>query len=100
LYGGYFNNINEKQIQPDQSAPKLKKQWGNIHFEFSTSLFGLQNNLEYSYRLKGFDKNWSKWSSKNEKEYTNMPAGNYTFEIKVIFLDPKFDHILLDTHLY
>lgn len=83
LYGGYFNNINEKQIQPDQSAPKLKKQWGNIHFEFSTSLFGLQNNLEYSYRLKGFDKNWSKWSSKNEKEYTNMPAGNYTFEIKV-----------------
>lgn len=83
LYGGYFGNINEKQIQPKQAAPKLKKQWGNIHFEFSASLFGLQNNLEFSYRLKGFDKNWSKWSNKNEKEYTNMPAGNYTFEIKV-----------------
>jgi ligand-binding sensor domain-containing protein/DNA-binding CsgD family transcriptional regulator len=83
LYGGYFGNLNEKQIQPLQTAPKLKKQWGNLHFEFASSLFGLQNNLEYSYRLKGLDKNWSKWSNKTEKEYTNMPAGNYIFEIKV-----------------
>lgn len=83
LYGGYFDNLNEKQIQPIQTAPKLKKQWGNLHFEFASSLFGLQNNLEYSYRLQGLDKNWSKWSNKTEKEYTNMPAGNYTFEIKV-----------------
>jgi DNA-binding CsgD family transcriptional regulator len=83
LYGGYFGNLNEKQIQPIQTAPKLKKQWGNLHFEFASSLFGLQNNLEYSYRLQGLDKNWSKWSNKTEKEYTNMPAGNYTFEIKV-----------------
>lgn len=83
LYGGYFGNINEKQVQPLQTAPKLKKQWGNLHFEFASTLFGLQNNLEYSYRLKGLDKNWSKWSNKTEKEYTNLPAGTYTFEIKV-----------------
>ena len=83
LYGGYFGNINEKQIQPIQTAPKLKKQWGNLHFEFASTLFGLQNNLEYSYRLKGLDKNWSKWSNKTEKEYTNLPAGTYIFEIKV-----------------
>ncbi len=82
LYGGYFGNINEKQIQPKQITPKLKKQWGNIHFEFASTLFGLQNNLEYSYRLKGLDKNWSKWSNKTEKEYTNLPAGSYIFEIK------------------
>lgn len=83
LYGGYFGNINEKQIQPKQFIPKLKKQWGTIHFEFASSLFGLKNNLEYSYRLKGLDKNWSKWSSKTEKEYTNLPANTYVFEIKV-----------------
>jgi len=83
LYGGYFGNINDKQIQPKQNSPKLKKQWGTIHFEFASSLFGLQNNLEYSYRLNGLDKNWSKWNSKTEKEYTNLPAGTYTFEIKV-----------------
>lgn len=83
LYGGYFGNVNESQVQQKGQAPNLGGQWGAIHFEYSTALFGLQNNLEYSYRLKGLDENWSKWNSKTEKEYTNLPAGSYTFEIKV-----------------
>jgi hypothetical protein len=36
----------------------------------------------YSYNLKGFDKDWSAWSKKTEKEYTNLPAGIYTFQVK------------------
>ncbi|HSN60168.1 MAG TPA: triple tyrosine motif-containing protein, partial [Ferruginibacter sp.] len=46
------------------------------------SLFGYQSILEYSYRMKGFEKNWSEWSKKTEKDYTNLPAGKYTFEVK------------------
>jgi DNA-binding CsgD family transcriptional regulator len=38
--------------------------------------------VEYSYFLRGFDKDWSEWSKKTEKEYTNLPAGTYNFEIK------------------
>jgi DNA-binding CsgD family transcriptional regulator len=83
LYGGYFGNVNENQIQQEGQTPKIEGKWDAIHFEYSTALFGLQNNLEYSYRLRGLDENWSKWNSKTEKEYTNLPAGNYTFEIKV-----------------
>jgi ligand-binding sensor domain-containing protein/DNA-binding CsgD family transcriptional regulator len=83
LYGGYFGNVNENQVQQQGQAPNLGGQWDAIHFEYSTALFGLQNNLEYSYRLKGLDENWSKWNSKTEKEYTNLPAGSYTFEVKV-----------------
>jgi DNA-binding CsgD family transcriptional regulator len=45
-------------------------------------LYEQQINLEYSYRLKGFDKAWSDWSKKTEKDYTNLPAGNFTFEVK------------------
>jgi hypothetical protein len=33
--------------------------------------------------LKGFDENWSEWSKRTEKEYTNLPAGDYTFQVKV-----------------
>ncbi|MCR8526266.1 triple tyrosine motif-containing protein, partial [Escherichia coli] len=51
-------------------------------FEFTASLFGYQSNLEYSFRLKGFDDNWSEYSKKTEKEYTNLPAGKYIFEVK------------------
>ncbi|MEI7735852.1 MAG: triple tyrosine motif-containing protein [Ferruginibacter sp.] len=82
LFGGYFANVNEKQMQGNNSIPDIANQWKTIHLEFSSPVFGQQSNLEYSYRLKGFDDNWAAWSNKTEKEYTNLPAGTYVFEIK------------------
>ncbi len=49
----------------------------------ASTLFGYQANLTYSYRLKGFDDTWSEWTNRTEKEYTNLPEGKYTFEVKV-----------------
>jgi DNA-binding CsgD family transcriptional regulator len=83
LFGGYFNNVNEEQLQTKSNTPEISDKWRTIHIEYSSPLYGLQNNLEYSYRLKGFDVAWSEWTKRTEKEYTNLPAGNYTFEIKV-----------------
>ncbi|MGI9138928.1 MAG: triple tyrosine motif-containing protein [Sediminibacterium sp.] len=83
LFGGYFGGINEKQVQNKNIIPDVSRNWQLIHFEFSSALFGLQKNLEYSYRLNGFENNWSKWTNKTEKEYTNLPPGSYVFEIKV-----------------
>ncbi|HYO21206.1 MAG TPA: triple tyrosine motif-containing protein, partial [Flavisolibacter sp.] len=54
----------------------------SVHIEYSATLYGQQANIEYSYFLKGFDKGWSNWSAKPEKEYTNLPAGNYVFQVK------------------
>lgn len=83
LFGGYFNGVNEKQVQDAGNIPSVSFDWKTIRFEFSSSLFGYQSNLEYSYRLKGFDDNWSDWTSRTEKEYTNLTAGSFTFEVKV-----------------
>ena len=77
LFGGFYNTI-----QKDQSVPKISNDWKTIQIEFSSPLFGFQSNIEYSYRLKEFDKSWSEWSKRTEKEYTNLPAGDYTFEVK------------------
>ncbi|MCX6208232.1 MAG: triple tyrosine motif-containing protein [Bacteroidetes bacterium] len=77
LFGGYIDD-NIKRV-----IPKVSYGWKVIRFEFSSSLFGCQSNLEYSYRLKGFDDNWSEWTKRTEKEYTNLVEGNYTFEVKV-----------------
>ena len=82
LFGGYFGNVNENQVQNENDIPEIAYNWKTIHFEFS-SVFGYQTNLEYSYRLKGFDDSWFDWSKRTDKEYTNLPAGNYTFEVKV-----------------
>ncbi|NCU03345.1 MAG: transcriptional regulator, partial [Chitinophagaceae bacterium] len=53
-----------------------------LHFECASSLFGQELNTEYSYFLEGFDEDWSAWSKKTERDYTNLPAGNYTFNVK------------------
>jgi len=73
----------------DVAAPGLKNQLGtlgsnqnNLHFEYSAPSYQKQSNIEYSYYLKRFDKDWSAWSKKTEKDYTNLPDGNYTFQIK------------------
>lgn len=83
LFGGYFANVNDTQIQSEKNIPEISHSWKTILFEFSSSLFGYQSNLEYSYRLKGFDNNWSEWSKRTDKEYTNLPSGSYSFEVKV-----------------
>jgi hypothetical protein len=38
--------------------------------------------MEYSYILEGYEKEWSSWSTKPEKDYTNLPHGNYVFKVK------------------
>ena len=83
LFGGYFSGVNEKQIQADKDIPGIGHGWKTIRFEYSSTLFGYESNLEYSYRLKGFEENWSAWTKRTEKEYTHFPAGNYAFEVKV-----------------
>ncbi len=83
LFGGYFKDVNEKQIQENINIPEIGTRWKTMRFEFSSSHAGYQSNLEYSYRLIGFDQIWSNWTTRTEKEYTNLPAGDYKFEVKV-----------------
>lgn len=37
---------------------------------------------QYSYRLKGFEKDWVNAGRRRNVTYTNLPAGNYTLEVK------------------
>lgn len=63
-------------------SPELLHTMNSIHFEYTSTSFRQIENLEFSYHLKGFDKDWSEWTNKNEKDYTNLPAGIYTFKVK------------------
>ena len=56
--------------------------YNSFHFEFSSPAYSLQSNIEYSYKLEGYDKSWSSWSSRTEKDYTNLPEGTYSFMVK------------------
>ena len=66
----------------DYRGPELSHTENSIHFEYTSTSFRQMENLEYSFRLKGFDEDWSDWTDKNEKDYTNLSAGTYTFQVK------------------
>ncbi|HVF96760.1 MAG TPA: triple tyrosine motif-containing protein [Flavisolibacter sp.] len=82
LFGGYFGNVNDRQEQQENKILSIADSWKTIQFNYASPLFSQQANLEYSFRLKGFTTIWSEWSKKTEKEYTNLPPGTYTFEVK------------------
>ncbi len=81
LFGGYYQT--GKQEQHAKKIPVISYQWKTLRFEYSSTLFGGQSNLEFSYRLKGYDDKWSEWTNRTEKEYTNIPPGKFSFEVKV-----------------
>jgi len=82
LFGGYFGQINQPLVQPGNAIPKIGSNMNSLRFEYSAPVYAQQSNVQYSYLLSGFDANWSEWSKKSEKEYTRLPPGRYTFQVK------------------
>ncbi|WP_338764420.1 two-component regulator propeller domain-containing protein [Bernardetia sp. ABR2-2B] len=58
-----------------------------ITLEFVSPNFNKPEYDTYLYKLEGFDKEWNKTKSIRQATYTNLPAGNYTFRVKVINSD-------------
>jgi len=81
IFGGYFHrSLDSLHRLADNTGLHFSSKDNSFHFEFSSP--GLQSNISYSYQLKGYDKDWSAPTPKTEKEYTNLPGGNYTFFVK------------------
>ena len=55
----------------------------HVVFTFSSPTYENLENVEFSYKLDGFDNHWSNWSNTNLKEYTNLKEGDYTMNVKV-----------------
>ncbi|HTE31791.1 MAG TPA: triple tyrosine motif-containing protein [Chryseolinea sp.] len=81
LFGGYLAG-NESVESGDifQLEKNIGYKWNSMHFEFSSPFFG--GIVEYSCRLKGYEMEWTAWSKKTERSYTNLPAGEYVFEVR------------------
>ncbi len=83
LFGGYYGSLQNTATQPAEQVHHISNEWRNLHFEFSSNAIGSDQNNFYAVRLKGYDETWSDYTAKTEKDYTNLPEGWYTFEVKV-----------------
>ena len=72
IYGG-ATVLNEPELPYSSNA---------IRFEFSTTSFDYSEQNQFQYWLEGFDSDWSLFTTETQKDYTNLPEGNYTFRVR------------------
>ena len=53
-----------------------------FRFNFTALPYISSEEVDFQCKLEGFDKYWSAWSAKKEKVYTNLPPGDYIFQVK------------------
>ncbi|MGE5399442.1 MAG: two-component regulator propeller domain-containing protein [Ignavibacteriales bacterium] len=59
----------------------------HLTFGFTALTFKDPEGVKYSYKLEGFDKDWSPLNKFNEVTYTNIPPGSYILKVKAILRD-------------
>jgi len=78
IFGGYNQSFNNDK-QTAEKIPAVAYNSNSFHFEYSSPLFEQQSNLEYSYNLKGFDKEWSEWAKKQKRIIPTCPQAIMCF---------------------
>ncbi len=79
-FSPYSSYIDNKTFLPkDLVLPHNKN---HITFDFVGIQYSSPGLIKYSWKLEGFDKNWSPPVNNNTATYTNLPPGNYSFKIK------------------
>jgi len=74
------------------NGPSGTISYKNVSFEWSGSDDTTPvESLAYSYKLEGYDSDWSPWTTNTTENYKNLPNGDYTFKVKSKDLDGNID---------
>ncbi|EKU99231.1 signal transduction histidine kinase [Leptolyngbya sp. PCC 7375] len=76
LYGGDGPLLNNNQLFTHIE--------NNFQFVYAAPFPGYEQYTRYQTRLEGFDSGWSPWQKRTSREYTNLPPGNYRFQVKAL----------------
>ena len=80
------NNENSplKQSINYTSEVTLNHNQSVLSVEYASLSFIAPNKLQYAFKMDGFDKGWNNVGSQRKATYTNLPPGEYHFQVKVI----------------
>jgi serine phosphatase RsbU (regulator of sigma subunit) len=65
-----------------EKIPELRYNLNSVSFFWSTPYFIDETSTVYSFKLDGFDSDWSGWENVFYKDYTNLPYGHYSFRVR------------------
>ena len=69
-------------IVNEEVQSRLPFTYNTLLFKYSLPNYDNYKSNQYQYFLEGFDSDWSSWTKATEKEYTNLPQGDYKFHVR------------------
>ena len=81
----YINNHLYTSQQPGE-IEVIKYKNNKLNFHYASLLRNNEEQILFSYMLEGFEDVWSKWDTRNEERFTNLPEGSYIFRVRA--MDP------------
>ena len=67
-------------LRVSQPSRQLEHAFGRLRIEFAPMTY--RSGIEYQYRLDPIDGAWNPWTSETFIDYTNLGAGDYTFQLR------------------
>jgi hypothetical protein len=86
----FQRDVDWQNLTPFAQIPQnlsLSSSQNFLTFYFTGINFSNPENVVYSYKLDGFDENWSPLTKQNNISYTKLNAGKYTFRVKAMNSD-------------
>ena len=72
----------DQLILPEEQRSEFSNMENAFRFVYASPFYESIGSLEYRYQLKGFSDTWSEWDRRTEKEFTNLPPGDYEFQVE------------------
>lgn len=72
-----------KRLVVEPGVSKISNTYSNLQFSWVPPTSG-GNKAYFQYRLVGYDKKWTEWSSKTSVSYIRLPHGDYSFEVRML----------------
>lgn len=80
--GIFFEKDKIINTQTESQIPIFSHIENAIRFEFIATDYLEPSDITYQYKLEGLENDWSEWSSKAQKEYSNLSSGEYRFYVR------------------
>ncbi len=97
IYGGYRNKAGKALESGEQKEIiTFRYKSNDIEFSFAAPYFEEEDQILYSYKLEGYDDEWSPWETKTTEDYNNLPSGSYTFKVRarnIYGFESETDHM-------
>jgi serine phosphatase RsbU (regulator of sigma subunit) len=80
-YAGGF--IDQSVLNIKENRPEVDYANNSVTFNYAVTAYEDEPDANlYSYKLEGYEEEWSPYVKASSKDYTNLPPGEYTFKVK------------------